>query len=168
MRTLQTRRTASPFFIDNFFEDFEQLLANAGSPLAVGRRAESAFLPPYELSEDERGYVLSFDVPGIPKENIQIELKDNQLRIWGERKFDEEKTEGKRHYSERRYGKFERTFSLPNEVDADKIQAHHEDGVLHLMLPKAARVQSKSIKIESGTGGFLSKLVGKKDEGKVQ
>ena len=162
MRDLQTRRERTPDFFD--FSDFDRIFDGFLAPVV---RQSSSFLPPYELVENEQGYLLSFDVPGIPKDDINIELKEQQLRVSGERRFEEKKNEGERRFTERRYGRFERAFTLPADVDAEKIAAHYQDGVLHLMLPKTEKVQPKSIKIEAGPTGFFSKLVGKKDEVKV-
>jgi HSP20 family protein len=159
------RTQRSPMMFNSIFEDFDRIFDGFAAPVL---RQNSSFVPAYELVEDDKGYLLSFDVPGIPKDQIQVETKDNQLRVWGERKFENTQPEGKRMFTERRYGRFERVFTLPADVDGDKIQAHHEDGVLHLMLPKTEKVQAKSIKIESGPTGFFSKLIGNKDEKKVQ
>jgi HSP20 family protein len=160
MRDLQ--RTFDEF--DRLFENFYSTFGSGAGTSARPQASSSTWVPAYELQENPQGYLLSFDLPGIPKNEVKIELKENQLRVSGERKKAQTSTDTEgRVYSERRYGFFERTFMLPNDVDVDKIQAHHEDGVLHLMLPKTERVKAKTIEIQSGpmTGGFFSKLVGK-------
>lgn len=162
MANIQLRRERSPFFLDSMFEDLDRVFEGFAAPVA---RQGAAYLPTYELVEDEKGYLLSFDLPGVPKEDIQIEVKDQQLRVWGERKQTEEKTEGRRTYTERRYGKFERIFTLPSDMDAEKVQAHYDNGVLHLMLPRTEKVQAKKINIEAGPTGFFNKLVGGEKKG---
>lgn len=159
-----------------FFSDFDRMfdgLARSFVAPVLGsdyrpafqqdNRTESRFVPPYEFNETEQGYLLSFDVPGISKDEIKIEVKESELRISGERKQLESSTQGTRAFSGRRYGQFELSFSLPKDVDVENIEAHHENGVLELMLPKAAKAQPRTIKIGSGEG-FFSKLVGNKSE----
>lgn len=167
MRYVQTRNDRSPFFFDSFFEDFDRLFQDARVTSLEDKSqgaAQPIFKPTYELVENEKGYLLSFDLPGIPKDAIQIEVKNKQLRVSGERKFENSRAEGARSYSERRYGRFERVFELPSDIDTEKIEAHHADGVLNLLVPKAERAQAREIKIQTGqngSAGFFSRLIGK-------
>lgn len=102
--------------------------------------------PVCEIVDEEKLYSISLDIPGMRQEDLDIEVKDNHLHISGERKFNEKNTVLR---SERRYGKFERVFSLPQNVNADQIEARFENGVLDISLPKEEKSQSKKITITS-------------------
>ncbi len=106
--------------------------------------------PALDISETEDGYQIEMDVPGIPKDDIKLSLRDNQLTISGERKSEkkEESKDKTYHRIERYYGKFQRTIALPNEVDANKIKAEYKDGVLKISLPRAEKSKPKEIKID--------------------
>ncbi len=98
---------------------------------------------------------------GIPKDQIKIEVQDRQLIISGERKAEESKSEKGVRYSERNYGTFLRSFSLPVGLNSEKIEANDQDGVLRVLIPKAEGAKPRSIKINSGnTASFFGKLIG--------
>lgn len=107
------------------------------------------FAPVCEIVDEEKFYSVSLDIPGLKEEDLNIEVKDNHLHISGERKT-EDLTEKKNILrSERRYGKFERVFSLPQNVNTDQIEARFENGVLSITLPKEEKSQTKKIAIVS-------------------
>ena len=140
----------------NFFEDIDRVffdLANKATPAPTAR----VFRPPAEVAEQEDHYLMSFDLPGIKKEDIKIEMKENVLTLAGERK-QEAKIEGTKNAQvfERQYGSFYRSFTLPTTVSEDKIEAHYENGVLSLYLPKTPVAQARKIEINSEKGGFFS------------
>lgn len=108
---------------------------------------ETYFQPACELEETDSHYVLNVDVPGIPKKDIQIEFKDNQLYVSGERKSEKKGAT----FSERSYGKFQRVFTLPKDVNSEKIEARYVDGVLTLEIPKAESAKPRLIKIADGS-----------------
>lgn len=146
------RTQTKPAYTDPF-EEFNRFFSGVFAPSGLARTS-AAFAPAYEMHETEKGYLLSFDIPGIPAEDVRIEVKEDQLRISGERKATETiEGEGRRVYSERRYGRFERVFALPSDVDTDKIEAHHEHGVLQLNLPKMEKVKARTIQVQTGKGG---------------
>lgn len=121
------------------------------------------FVPACDLEEVDSHYLLSMDLPGMNKNDIQIECKENQLRVYGERK--EEKQETKKSFcrSERTQGSFERMIAFPHDVKADQIEATFDNGVLRVAIPKAETTQVKQIPVGEGKTGFLSKLLGKKE-----
>lgn len=110
-------------------------------------RSENTFAPACEIVDDEKAYTISIDIPGLKKEELDIEVKDNHLYISGERKY--EATSEKRNVvrTERRYGKLSRVFSIPQNVNSEGIQATFENGVLELTLPKEEKSQTKKITI---------------------
>lgn len=88
------------------------------------------------------------EIPGVPKNDINIHLQNDVLTISGERKRPEEKPEAAHVRREIRYGQFERSFKLPYEVDASKVTAEYSDGVLRIQLPKTEAAKPRSIDIK--------------------
>jgi HSP20 family protein len=89
-----------------------------------------------DIIENENAFEIHFAVPGLNKDDFNIEIKDNYLTVSGERKFSNEKKDKNFHSIETNYGSFSRSFSLPENVNADKTQAKYTNGILELTLPK--------------------------------
>lgn len=104
--------------------------------------------PTVDIYEEDKNYVFEADLPGFKKEDIKIDIKNNTLNISGERKSDSKVNEDNYVRVERRYGRFSRSFTLPNIVDAEKIKANYKDGVLKLTVPKKEEALPKSISID--------------------
>ena len=100
------------------------------------------FRPLVSMRENDEAYFVDIDVPGVKKEDISIDVKDNVLTISGERSFKEEVKEEDFYKVETSYGSFSRSFTLPEKVDIDKIEARHEDGVLEVSIAKLPEVQT--------------------------
>lgn len=125
--------------MDRLFEDLTPLRSQT---------LTSQFSPSCDVSEDKNNYYLQFDLPGIKKDQVKVELEGNVLSVSAERKEEKERKEGRRQFiSEAFYGSYERSFSLPNNVDETKIDAKYEDGVLFLTVPKNGQTQSKKISV---------------------
>ncbi|AFL67755.1 Hsp20/alpha crystallin family protein [Sulfurospirillum barnesii] len=105
----------------------------------------SAFKPSVSTREGEFAYHIEVDIPGVKKEDIHIDLKENQLIISGERSFKEERKENDYYKIESSYGKFQRSFALPENVDVENIEASSENGVLEVVLPKL-KVEKAEVK----------------------
>lgn len=112
---------------------------------------QTRFLPEANVEETDTHYLLSFDLPGVSKKDIHIEIKDQRLTVAGERRSQQKA-------GSERYGKFERVFELPVHIDADKTEAHYEDGVLHVAIAKSEAAKPREIKIAEGKSGFLDKF----------
>lgn len=110
--------------VDRFFND------------SMVRSGGSAFVPKVDVLETEQAFEIHFAVPGLNKEDFNIELKDNYLTVSGERKFSNEKKDKNYHSIETSYGSFNRAFALPENVDASKINAKYDKGILELTIPK--------------------------------
>jgi HSP20 family protein len=95
-----------------------------------------AFVPKVDIIENEKAYEISVAVPGISKDDFKVDLNDNLLTVSGERKFSKEKKENNLHVLETQYGNFSRSFSLPENVDAGKIDAKYNNGILEITVPK--------------------------------
>jgi len=105
-------------------------------------------VPAVDIVEGEQNYIITAEMPGVQAGNVEVRLSEGRLTIRGEKK---EKTEEERKgvfVSERRYGSFQRTFKVPESVDADKISANFGDGVLTIVLPKTVEAQKSERKIE--------------------
>ncbi len=132
MMNLQLRTLKNP----NWEREFEHLFNFS---------REDQWSPAVEIAEEEKFFAVSLDVPGLKKEEIDIEIKDNRLFVSGERKTNVDKEKVLR--SERRYGKFSRIFTLPQNVNSDAIEARFDEGVLTVVLPKEEKAQPKKITI---------------------
>ncbi|SMP86482.1 HSP20 family protein [Epsilonproteobacteria bacterium SCGC AD-308-P11] len=106
------------------------------------------FSPVVNTREGEFAYHVEADLPGVEKEDIKVDVKDNILTISGERKHKEEVKREDYYKLESSYGKFERSFTLPKGVDAENIQAVSEKGVLEVIIPKLKSETKKSKKIK--------------------
>lgn len=92
-------------------------------------------------------FVIKAELPGMDKKDIVVDVKDRLLTLSGERSYDNEVKEDSYYRRERDYGKFQRVFTLPAEVDTDKISATFKDGVLTVEVPKPEKVKSKKVAI---------------------
>lgn len=103
--------------------------------------------PSVDIYETENALVLSAEVPGMKEDEIEIKIEDNTLILQGERKFEKETKEENYHRIERSYGSFYRSFTLPNSIDQDKIQAEHENGILKITMPKKPELKPRKVKV---------------------
>jgi HSP20 family protein len=109
------------------------------------------WIPAMDLVETDDHLVLRGDLPGMTEDDVNIEIKDNVLIVSGERKAErEDKREGY-HRVERAFGSFSRSLSLPAGVDADKVQANFDNGVLEVRIPKPAEAKPTRVEIGKGT-----------------
>jgi HSP20 family protein len=113
------------------------------------------FAPPVDVYEDEHTVTLKIEVPGIEEKDIDVRIENNTLTVHGERKFEKEEKEENYRRVERQYGSFTRTFTLPNTVDQESVQADYDKGVLKVKLAKKAEAKPKQIKVNVGGGKTL-------------
>lgn len=129
--------------MDQFFDDlvpFSWMRENGGKLM-------ESWAPSADISEDEKEYLLRMDIPGMEKKDIKVNFQDGRITVTGERK--QEETDEKKDYirKERYEGSFYRSFSLPDAVKEDGINATFKNGVLKISIPKAEVVEPKAIKI---------------------
>lgn len=146
MRSLApwSRRSSPATMFDDLISDFDRSL----SPSLL--RNEMDFYPNIDVEETDKMYCVKADLPGMKKDEIKVDFSNDVLTISGERVREASSTEkgtGTRH-SERVYGKFQRTFSMPSHILGDKIEASFTDGVLSIILPKAEGSRTHSIRIQ--------------------
>jgi HSP20 family protein len=111
----------------------------------------TAFAPPVDVYEDEHGVTLKIDVPGIDEKDIDVRIENKTLTVHGERKFEKEEKEENYRRVESQYGSFTRTFTLPDSVDQESVQADYDKGVLKIKLAKKAEAKPKQIKVNVGS-----------------
>jgi HSP20 family protein len=105
-----------------------------------------------DVAENENEFVVKASLPGIYLNDLEITYSNNTLTIKGEVREEQELEEARYHLRERSYGSFARSITLPAGVEADKIEANYEAGVLKLRLPKAEEIKPKRIAIKAGDG----------------
>jgi HSP20 family protein len=126
---------------------FEETMG-ALSPTEGEEFERGTWAPAVDIHETGDGFVVRADLPGVKKDDIQIDLKDNTLTLKGEKKFEEKVSKDNYIRVERSYGSFVRSFALPQNVDVEKIKASYKDGVLELTLPKKEEAKPKQIRVE--------------------
>ncbi len=139
----------------NLESEFNKLFSTYGDKFGISRADEEAYenakwSPLADISEDEDKYVVKLDLPGIDKEDVKLSFTDGLITISGERKQENEEKNTKYHRVERTYGKYYRSFALPNKIKEDKIDAQFKNGQLKITIPKADEVKPKEIEIKVG------------------
>lgn len=109
---------------------------------------ESRWSPKVDIVEKEKSYVVRAEVPGVSKEDIDIDLKDNNLVIKGEKKFEKKEENDNYVRVESSYGSFQRSFFIDEKVDRNNISAKYKDGVLEVTLPKKEEAAPKKIEVK--------------------
>jgi HSP20 family protein len=140
--------------VDRLFDDFHPFdfrLPSSrslfGRDLPSFRGTAWSLAPAMDLVEKANRFEITAELPGIDEKNVDIKLANNVLTIKGEKNEEKEEREKDYYLSERRYGSFQRSFQLPEGVDADKIDASFAKGVLTVKLPKTAEAQKAEKKI---------------------
>jgi HSP20 family protein len=136
-------------------EEFEQRLATTFGrvmPKKNGEETEAIatadWAPLVDITEDEKEYLVKAELPGLKKEEVKVTVEEGVMTIAGERKVEKEEKTKKYHRVERAYGKFERSFTLPDKADATKVNAEFKDGVLQVHLPKTDKPESKALEVK--------------------
>jgi HSP20 family protein len=108
---------------------------------------EMGWMPPVQVTETDAAIEVAAELPGITREDVEINLEHNVLTIRGEKKEEKEEKEKERYLYERFYGSFQRAFTLPAPVEEGKVKAEFRNGVLKIHLPKTAEAKGKKIPI---------------------
>ena len=126
--------------IKKYFDDFPSL----------GVNFENSFAPRIDISEKNDKILVEAEIPGVKKEDLKITLQDNILTIKGEKKKEEESKDNNYYRCERSYGSFSRSFTLPVEVNTEKVDAKFNDGMLKIELKKVEpkKAQEKLIELK--------------------
>ncbi len=133
----------------------EQLNRMFGRPAARRENGKELltvadWIPIVDISETESAYVIKAELPDVKKEDVKVTVHEGVLTIQGERKQEKEEKGLKYHRVERSYGRFVRSFTLPDYVDDTKVKAEFKEGILNLHLPKSEKTQPKAIEVKVG------------------
>jgi len=128
--------------MNRLFEDATQRRAQPGEAGDEFERAD--WTPVADIYETDAGYLIAIDLPGIKRDDIEIDIDDNRLLVKGARVIDDSRS----RRSERPRGKFLRSFSVPASIDQNKIGADYKDGVLQIRLPKRAEQKAQKIEVK--------------------
>jgi HSP20 family protein len=128
--------------------DFDRIFDNFLESTRFPSRKDSSWMPRVDVNESEDKFEVTAELPGMKKKDIDIGLQENRLTIKGQKETMEEKDNNKYYIRERVSGKFERSFTLPENVDKEKIEAKFNDGVLTLEIPKTELPEEKEVKIK--------------------
>jgi len=144
LQLVPSRQRFMPFvpeidIFDRFFNSFEL-------PALFG--GEEMVIPDFDISETEKEYAISGEIPGIDVKDLNVTLTDGIITIKGEKKKETEEKDENYHRIERHYGSFERSFRVPDTVKTDELDANYKDGVLKLTLPKAEVSEVKKIEVK--------------------
>ena len=134
--------TATQNRIDRMFSNPYWLTGRMDDDTNMGR-----WNPAVDLYEKDDHFVIKAELPGVDKKDISIDLKDRVLTLSGERSYENEAKEENYYRRERSYGKFQRAFTLPADVDSDKINAEFKDGLLQIEVPKPEQQKLKQVTI---------------------
>lgn len=147
--TQGSRNMMSPFDmlqdrIDRIFDDFSTGFRMMPSVFGNG---DLDLTPSLDLHETDKAMFVDAELPGVDEKDIDISVADDMLTISGEKKSEFERKEGDRYRFERSFGRFSRSVTLPFKIDADKVEAKFDRGVLKLTIPKPAGAQQQMRKI---------------------
>jgi HSP20 family protein len=135
MNTFQNR--FNHLLADSFFQP-----SRSEDDLSLG-----TWHPVVDMYDEDDRIIIKAELPGMEKKDISVDVKDQVLTLRGERKYDHEVKEEKYYRRERAYGKFQRAFSLPADVDSENIKAEFKDGLLKIEVPKPEKQKPKEIAI---------------------
>ncbi len=137
----------------NLRTQMDRMLSDWPNTLASMSEGELGGLQrlPLDMSESEQAYIVRASIPGISPEEMEISIQNNILTIRGETKNEEERQGERWHLRERRTGQFQRTITLPNNVDANQVGAIYENGVLTLNLSKTEEAKPRRINVQQGS-----------------
>ena len=138
--------TASKDLFFPFAGSMFNSLFNESADLAA--ETVPTFKPGANILETDKAFEIQLALPGLKKEEVKIDLRENHLTISGERNSKKEENKGTWHYTEIHHGKFSRTFVIPESIVQENIEANFTDGMLDIVLPKAEPKQAKAITIK--------------------
>jgi HSP20 family protein len=150
-----SRRENTPnlFGLQRLNRILDEAFAGLPFPEQGGNLLTASWVPPTDVSEDANSILINMELAGVDPDEVRISLENNVLTIRGEKRQEDEQEEDRVHRIERIYGMFQRTFVLPNTVDADRIEAGFENGVLTVRIPKSERARPREIPVNASQGG---------------
>lgn len=137
---------------DNPLRELDSIISRFNNDYAVVNDSNSEitspeWAPKTDIKENSESYIIRAELPGVDKKDVNITLENGLLTIRGEKKVETSTANDKIHRTECLYGSFVRSFRLPQHVEAEKVSAKYKDGILNLLIPKAAEAKPKQITI---------------------
>ena len=142
------------------FDDLQSRLATFAhffgrAPVRASNGKEEAltvaeWAPLVDIVEDDKQYLIKAELPQVTKADVKVTVQDDVLTITGERTFEKEANGTKYHRVERAYGRFGRSFTMPEDADGNGVVAEYKDGVLEVHLPKSEKAKPKTIEVKIG------------------
>lgn len=152
MTLLTTRRPVGNLF--NLHNEMGRLFGDLLGSNDVDTNTESSsWIPTVDITETENSYEIHAELPGVLENDVNVSVTDNLLTIKGEKRQEEKSDERNVHRVERRYGTFQRSFTLPRRVNTTEIKAGFKDGILTLSIPKPEEAKPREIPIDTGSSG---------------
>jgi HSP20 family protein len=143
---LELQRATNRLF-DNFFRDVNRMWDPWADPFALTTDSFGLQWPRVDISESDNVVVIMAELPGVDEDDLEVSVSGNRVTIRGEKRQEEEQGDRNYYHAECSYGSFQRTFTLPMEIDFEKIDAFFKQGVLTVRLPKTAATRGKIKKI---------------------
>jgi HSP20 family protein len=137
--------------MEDLFDRFNHSFDRRPAPRGDGDQESLTFTdwaPSVDISETEKQFRIKVELPGVEKDAVKVAIHEGVLSIRGERKMEREEKGEKMHRVERAYGRFARSFMLPDNVDESTVTAEHEDGVLNVRLGKVEEAKPRSIEVK--------------------
>jgi HSP20 family protein len=128
-------------------DEIDRLFESSLTGFGRGSQVLGAWSPALDAYEDKENFVIKVEVPGVKKEDVKVSLENGCLTITGERRSETTDEKAEVHHTERFFGRFQRTLTLPAAVAADKVKAQYKDGVLTVTLPKTEEAKPKQIDV---------------------
>lgn len=137
---------------DDLSNKLSHYFGHKPAPVGAGKEAMSVaqWAPLVDIAEDDKGFIIKAELPEVKKEDITVSVDNGVLTLTGERRFEKEEKDDKKtfHRVERSYGRFSRSFTLPEGADDKLVTAEHRDGVLNIRVPKAAKPAAKAVNVK--------------------
>lgn len=145
----QRNELAWPGFggVSSLRDEIDRLFEAPLAELARSSRLLSGWTPALDVFEDKDSVVVKAELPGLKREDIEVSLHNGSLSISGERKAETQREDADVYRSERIFGRFQRTVTLPTPVSGDKVKAQYQEGVLTITLPKTEEAKPKQINV---------------------
>ncbi|MCC6349157.1 MAG: Hsp20/alpha crystallin family protein [Candidatus Eisenbacteria bacterium] len=148
VRLIPNRNRGLVPFRGDFDSVFDGFFGNR--PFYSSPTLESLMAPPVDVEETAEAYIFRADLPGMTEKDVRVSLEGDTLTLRGERKREAEKTSGDVHRTERVFGVFERSFTLPAPVRGEQVKASYRNGVLEIRVPKAEEARAREIEVHVG------------------
>jgi len=128
---------------NRFFDQLSSTRSNGGETMTV-----ADWIPNVDVTEDDKEYLIKVEIPEVDKKDVKVTVQGGALTIQGERKKEKEEKGKRFHRMERVYGTFVRSFTLPEDVDEEKVAAEFKDGMLMVHLPKSEKAKPKTLEVK--------------------